>query len=53
MKKKVVKRRIKRRKGKSKLYFSAETQAAIEEFQATDDNGERDVIYTKNILPAF
>ena len=53
MKKKVVKRRIKRRKGKSKLYFSAETQTAIEEFQATDDNSERDVIYTKKILPAF
>jgi hypothetical protein len=54
MQKKVVRRRrIKRRKGKSKLYFSAETQAAIEKFQAEECSDARGEIYTKDIMPAF
>ena len=49
MKKKV----IKRRKGKSKLYFTADTQQAIEDWQATDEQSEKDELYTVKILPAF
>ena len=33
MKKKITRRRIKRKPGPSKLYFTAETQEAIEKFQ--------------------
>jgi len=49
MKKKI----IKRRKGKSKLYFTADTQRAIEEWQASDSQETRDDLYTTQILPAF
>ena len=49
MKKKI----IKRRKGKSKLYFTADTQRAIEEWQASELQAERDKLYTFQILPAF
>jgi hypothetical protein len=49
MKKKV----IKRRKGKSKLYFTADTQQAIEDWQASDKPPVRDDLYTTQILPAF
>ena len=56
MKKKVVKRRkIRRTKpgAKRKLYFSAETQAGIEEWQSEEVAEKRDEIYTKTIMPAF
>jgi len=54
MKKKIVKRRkIKRSKGKSKLYFTAETQTAIEKFQQAELQEDRDNLYTKEIMPAF
>ena len=49
MKKKV----IKRRKGKSKLYFTADTQQAIEDWQAAEEQPVRDELYTVQILPAF
>ena len=53
MKKKVVSR-IKRSKGKkAKLYFSADTQAAIEKWQAEELQEKRDEIYTKEIRIAF
>lgn len=54
VKKKVVKRRkIKRKPGKSKLYFTADTQASIEKFQVEESEAERDKIYTNEIMPAF
>ena len=54
MKKKVVRRKIKRNPGKSsKLYFTKDTQAAIEKFQAEETEEERAKIYTKDIMPAF
>jgi len=53
MKKKVVRRKIKRSKGKSKLYFTADTQVAIEKFQSAETQEERDLLYTKDIMPAF
>ncbi len=54
MKKKVVRKiRRKRGKGKSKLYFSAETQAAIEEWQAEEAEDKKAEIYTIKIMPAF
>ena len=54
VKKKVVKRRkIKRKPGKSKLYFTADTQASIEKFQVEESEAEKDKIYTNEIMPAF
>jgi len=54
VKKKVVKRRkIKRKPGKSKLYFTADTQASIEKFQVEESEAEKDRIYTNEIMPAF
>lgn len=55
LEKKVVKRkrRIKRKKGKSVLYFTAETQEAIENFQSQEDIDTRSKIYTNDIRPAF
>ena len=52
MKKKKVIRR-KRGSSKRKLYFSAETQAAIEKWQAEEQQEKRDEIYTKEIRIAF
>ena len=43
---------IKKRK-QIKLYFNEDTQAAIENFQATDSISEKDKIYTAEIMPAF
>ncbi|MBC8409389.1 MAG: hypothetical protein H8E12_11815, partial [Rhodobacteraceae bacterium] len=54
VKKKVVKRRkIKRKPGKSKLYFTDDTQASIEKFQVEESEAEKDKIYTNEIMPAF
>jgi hypothetical protein len=54
VKKKVVKRRkIKRKPGKSKLYFTADTQASIEKFQVEESEAEKDKIYTNEIMPAL
>lgn len=36
-----------------KLYFNADTQAAIVKFQAEQDKKSRDKIYTNEIMPAF
>lgn len=36
-----------------KLYFNADTQSAIVEFQATTDKKARDKIYVTQIMPAF
>ena len=44
---------IKRRKGKSKLYFTKDTQASIEKWQASELQEEKDTLYTAEILPAF
>jgi len=54
MTKKVVKRRRKKR-GKNKLrqYFHEGTQAAIENFQATEALSEKHKIYDEEIRPAF
>ena len=53
MKKKVVRRKIKRSKTPGKHYFTVETQAAIEKFQGSESDGEKDELYTKEIMPAF
>ena len=53
MKKKVTRRRIKRKPGKSKLYFTAQTQEAIEKFQGAETQEEKEELYTKEIMPAF
>jgi len=45
--------RIKRGKGTSKPYFSADTQTAICQYQDSDDLAEKNKIYVKEILPAF
>lgn len=48
-------RRIKRsqKSGQQKFYFTADTQAAIEEYQLSTDTADRHVIYTTRIFPAF
>lgn len=54
MKKKITRRRrIKRKPGPSKLYFTAETQESIEKFQQSETQKEKSDIYTKEIMPAF
>ncbi len=52
---KVKKRKIIRRsKGKNRnLYFTMETQAAINEWQKTEINSEKHKIYQERIMPAF
>ena len=54
-KKIIGKRRIIKRKPgkKSKNYFTMDTQQAIVNYQASEDHGDREKIYTKEILPAF
>lgn len=48
------KRIIKRSKGKNRvLYFTADTQAAIVEFQSSSSEEEQSVIYREKIMPAF
>lgn len=40
--------------GKSlKLYFHSGTQAAIEQYQKSDNKKERDALYVNDIMPAF
>ena len=53
MKKKVVRRKIKRSKTPGKHYFTAQTQEAIEKFQAAETDKEKSQLYTKDIMPAF
>jgi hypothetical protein len=49
-----VKRKIKRRRrGKSNMYFTAETQEAIQEYQNSEDHKKNEEIYNKQIKPAF
>jgi hypothetical protein len=50
--KKKIKRKIKRGTG-TKLYFNAETQARILEYQNSDSREEKEKLYVKHILPAF
>ena len=56
-KKPLQKRKIKRKPGAhdpSKMYFNADTQAAIVEYQGLkDDKKARDAIYMTRIAPAF
>lgn len=48
------KRKIKRRRrGKSNMYFTAETQEAIEQYQNSDDRDENEKLYNQKIKPAF
>ena len=50
----VKKKKIRRRsRGTTKLYFSADTQAAIMEFQSAPDSKEKHEIYSDRIMPAF
>ena len=51
---KKVRKIRRRRKGTSaKLYFNADTQAAIVKYQQTEDHSDKEKIYVKEILPAF
>ena len=51
--KKVRKIRRRRKGTATKLYFNADTQAAIVEYQGTDDLDTRSKLYVEKILPAF
>ena len=51
--KKKIRKRRKRGKNKLRQYFHEGTQAAIENFQATDNLEEKSSIYKEEILPAF
>ena len=44
---------IAKKKKQIKLYFNEGTQKAIEEFQSSETDEEKNAIYTKDILPAF
>ena len=48
-------KKIRRRRAgtSSKLYFNADTQAAIVSYQACEDQGEKESHYVKQIMPAF
>ena len=46
-------KRIKRKAGKSTLYFSAETQQAIHDFRKCEEQKDREKIYRDLIFPAF
>lgn len=48
-----TKRVIKRGNGTGTLYFDADTQKAIEAFQAADDKDSKHQIYISRIMPAF
>ena len=48
-----IRKKIKRRRGKSHLYFSAETQEFIEKYQASECHKEKEKIYVEKIFPAF
>ncbi|MAF25526.1 hypothetical protein CL634_08145 [bacterium] len=48
------KRKIRRSSGKNrKLYFDANTQASIVEYQKTESLAEKEIIYRDRIFPAF
>ncbi len=48
------KRKIRRKQGVPRnMYFSMDTQAAIVEYQSTENNDEKHKIYVSSILPAF
>jgi len=47
------KRKIKRKKGSSYMYFDAETGASIQKFTGTESIEERSKLYKENIFPAF
>ena len=49
----IVQKRFKGRKKKSKVYFGQHTQDAIIEYNASDNNSERNKIYTDRIHAAF
>jgi hypothetical protein len=51
--KKIVKRRRRRRKGSKRMYFGTDTHDAIVVYQKTEDAGEKEIIYVRDILPAF
>lgn len=44
---------VEKKKKQIKLYFNEDTQKAIEKFQDTESDEEKNDIYTKEILPAF
>jgi hypothetical protein len=46
-------RRVRRKKGKRRLYFGADTHEAIVKYQGTESSEDRHAIYIKDILPAF
>jgi hypothetical protein len=46
-------RRVRRKKGKRRLYFNSDTHDAIVRYQDSDDDSTRHEIYIKDILPAF
>lgn len=48
-----TRRLIKRKPGKSKNYFTAQTQESIVKFQQTEKELDRHKIYEKEIFPAF
>jgi len=47
------KRTIRRKKTKRNMYFNLDTQAAIIQYQDTESDREKEVLYKKDILPAF
>jgi len=47
------KKKIKRRKNSTRLYFNKDTQASIELYQQTECEDRRNQIYTKEIFKAF
>jgi len=50
----VARRKIRRNPGKKRnMYFNKDTQASIETYQNSDDRDEKEVIYRKEIMPAF
>ena len=50
----MARRKIRRNPGKKRnMYFNKDTQASIETYQNSDDRDEKEVIYRKEIMPAF
>ena len=46
-------KKIKRKKGKSNLYFSPQTQESIQNYQNCESREEKEKLYVEHILPAF
>ena len=46
-------KKIKRKRGKSTLYFSPQTQESIQEFQNCESLAEKEKLYVEHIFPAF